>query len=163
MSQLLDRLRKHKDDRGLMANLRCILVDSKRHRAWPALHRLGVRIDDDLRPYVAALYATHPEETPNGNFGTTCKAIELKRHDRSNDESRLTPTERRFQQLLTAERGKELYDRVLRMVLMAKSQEIPVNYVRLETDLRFWGDRVRTEWAATYWAQSAGPVPEEGT
>lgn len=61
MSWLIERLRKHKDDRGMMANLRCILVDTKRHRAWPALNRLGVEINNEVAAHVAGLYATHPE------------------------------------------------------------------------------------------------------
>ncbi|HCC53513.1 MAG TPA: type I-E CRISPR-associated protein Cse2/CasB [Desulfobulbaceae bacterium] len=161
MSWLIERLRKHKDDRGMMANLRCILVDTKKHRAWPALNRLGVEINNEVAAHVAGLYATHPEETSAGNFGSTCKAIEQKRGDKRSDDSKLTSTERRFQQLLTAERGGELNDRVLRMVLMAKSQGVPVNYVQLETDLKFWSDRTKTEWATTFWTQGAASTPEE--
>jgi hypothetical protein len=46
------------------------------------------------------------------------------------------------------------------MVLMAKSKGIPINYVQLETDLKFWGDRTKTKWATAFWAQGA-PDPEE--
>ncbi len=161
MSRLLERLRKYKDDRGMMASLRCILVDNKKHRAWPALNRLGVAIDDDVSAYVAGFFATHPGETLSGNFGTTCKAIEQKRGEKRSDDNKLTPTERRFQHLLVAERGAELQDRVLRMVLMAKSQGVPVNYDQLETDFKFWSDRTKTEWAAAFWAQGAVPAAEE--
>src|SRR3989338_4684710 len=82
MSWLLDRLHEYKDNRGMMANLRCILVDNKKHRAWPALNRLGVNIDDDVSSFVAGLFATHPEETATGNFGATCKTIEQRRGDK---------------------------------------------------------------------------------
>ena len=161
MSWFLKRLRKHRDDRGMMANLRCILVDNKKHRAWPALNRLGVKIDDNLLAYVAGLYATHPEEAATGNFGVTCKNIELKWDDKRSDDSKLTPTERRFQHLLTAERGKELNNRVLRMILLAKSQGVPVNYEKLMTDLKFWSGRTKTEWAAAFWTQDEAPEEEE--
>lgn len=161
MSWLLERLRKYKDDRGMMANLRCVLVDNKKHRAWPALNRLGVDINDDTSSYVAGLFATHPEETLTGNFGATCKTIELRRSDKRGDDTKLTPTERRFQHLLAAERGSELNDRVLRMVLMAKSQGVPVNYAKLETDLKFWSDRTKTEWAAAFWTPGVAPATEE--
>ncbi|MGA1826034.1 MAG: type I-E CRISPR-associated protein Cse2/CasB [bacterium] len=163
MSRLLERLRKYKDDRGMMANLRCVLVDNKKHRAWPALNRLGVNIRDDIPAYVAGLFASHPEERSDGNFGDTCKAIEQSRGDQRSDDNKLTPIERRFQQLLTAEKGAELYGRVLRMVLLAKSQGIPVNYAQLETDLKFWpDDRIKTRWAAAFWAQGVVPVDKEG-
>ncbi|MBU0569076.1 type I-E CRISPR-associated protein Cse2/CasB [bacterium] len=161
MNWLLERLRKYKDDRGIMANLRCILVDNKKHRAWPALTRLGVEINNDISAFVAGLFATHPEESPTGNFGATCKTIEQRRGDKRSDDNKLTPTERRFQYLLTAERGTELNNRVMRMVLMAKSQGVPVNYAKLETDLRFWNDRTKTEWAAAFWTQSESSSSEE--
>ena len=160
MSNLLERLYKKKDDRGIMANLRCILVDNKKHRAWPALNRLGVEINDDVSAFVAGLFATHPEVTAIGNFGATCKAIEQKRDVKRSDD-KLTPTERRFQHLLTAEKGTELHGRVLRMVLLAKSQGVPVNYTQLETDLKFWSDRTKTEWAAAFWVQGAAPDTED--
>lgn len=163
MSTLLERLRKRKDDRGLMANLRCVVVASKRHRAWPALYRLGVSVNDHDQSYIAGFFATHPEETATGNFGQTCKAIEDRRGERENrsNEARITPTERRFQHLLSAQRGDELYNRILRMIHMAKSQEVRVNYEQLETDLKFWGDRVKTEWAASFWTPGTSPATEE--
>jgi len=163
MSQLLEQLRKCKarDDRGMMANLRCILVENKKHRAWPALSRLGVEIDDEDASFIAGLFATHPEETHTGNFGATCKAIELKRDLNRSDDSKLSPTERRFQHLLAAENGEELYARVLRMVLMAKAADVPINYAKLEIDLKNKEDWRKTEWAASFWKQSASPKPEE--
>jgi CRISPR system Cascade subunit CasB len=156
MSGLLERLRKHQEDRGLMAALRCVLVDSKKHRAWPALSRIGVSVGDDVSAFIAGLFATHPMERAEGNFGTTCRAIERERGERRGEDNKLTPTERRFQSLLTAERGAELEGRVIRMLLMAKSQGVPVNYEKLATDLRYWGDRTKTEWAAAYWAPGSG-------
>ncbi len=163
MSTLLERLSKYKDNRGMMANLRCVLVENKKHRAWPVLNRLGVAINDDISAYVAGLFATHPEGTTNGNFGATCKAIEQKRGDKRSDDNKLTltPTERRVQHLLAAEGWDELQNRVMRMVLMAKSQGVPVNYAKLETDLKFWNDRTKTEWAAAFWTQGATPATEE--
>lgn len=160
MSRLLERLRRHKDDRGMMANLRCVYVESKRHRAWPALHRMEVAVNDAVSAFVAALYATHPLETVRGNFGDTCRAIEKSRDDRRSDDAKLTPTERRFQHLLSAEKGAELHGRVLRMVFMAKAQEVPVNYEKLQTDLRSWTDRTRNEWASAFWTPGVSPDGE---
>ena len=163
MSRLLEELRKYKarDDRGMMANLRCILVENKKHRAWPALNRLGVSIKEDVSAFIAGLFATHPEETYSGNFGTTCRAIKQNRDDTKGDEGKLTPTERRFQHLLAAERGEELYARILRMVLMAKAEGVPVNYERLMSDLKKKDDWRKMEWAASFWMQGERPEPEE--
>ena len=161
MSWLLERLHKHKDDRGMMANLRCVLVDNKKHRAWPALNRLGVKIDDKPSAYIAGLFATHPDETSAGNFGATCKIIEQRRRERT-DDNKLTPTERHFQHMLTAEMEAELYHSVRRMVLMAKSQGVPINYGQLATDIRFFfnDDRIKTEWAIGFWDLSHTHVTE---
>ncbi len=163
MNWLLKRLRKHKENRGMMANLRCVLVDSKKHRAWPVLNRLGVDINDDITPYIAGLFATHPEETSTGNFGATCKAIEQQRHENQGDDNRLTPTERRFQHLLTADR-KEIKGRVLRVVLMAKSQGVPINYVKLAPDLKYWpSERTKNEWATAFWSPAVSSISEEAS
>lgn len=161
MSWLLERLQKHKDDRGMMANLRCVLVPNKKHRAWPALNRLGVQIDDEPSAYVAGLFAFHPEDTSSGNFGYTCKIIEQPPGDKGTDANKLTPTERRFQHLLMAEKGKELYSRVFRMVLMAKAEGVPVNYDQLAKDIRFWSDDTKTKWATAFWAPNSPLTPEE--
>lgn len=155
MSRLFEQLRRHREDRGMMANLRCILVDTKRHRAWPVLNRLGVAIKDDVSSFVAGLFATHPEETGKGNFGNTCKTIQWKREEKPGDDGKLTPTERRFQHLLAASDRNELQGRVRRMVLMAKAQGVPVNYELLAIDIGRWNDRTRNEWASTFWAQGA--------
>jgi CRISPR system Cascade subunit CasB len=144
-----------------MANLRCVHVESKKHRAWPALNRLGEPINDPVSAFIAGLFATHQEETFTGNLGLTCKSIERRRDERRSDgDSKLSPTERRFQHLLSAETEAELFNRVLRMVLLAKSQGIPVNYEQLEADLRSWkwSDRIKTKWASGFWAQEAPPV-----
>jgi len=161
MSWLLEQLRKCQDDRGMMANLRCILVDNKKHRAWPVLSRIGVSINNEVAAFVAGLFATHPEDTGGGNIGATCKAIEQKQGYKRGDDSKLTPTERRFQHLLSAERGDELNDRILQMVLMAKSLGVPVNYEKLETDLKYWNDRTKTEWAAAFWTPEVKTAKEE--
>lgn len=160
MSRFLERLRKYKDNRGMMANLRCVLVDNKKHRAWPALHRLGVAITDTNSAYIAGFFAMHPNEATKGNFGNTCLAIEQKKREKRSKDNKLTPTERRFQHLLNAEKGSELYGRLIRMVKLAKSNEVRVNYEQLKTDLKFWNERTKTEWAAAFWSQNS-PIHEE--
>lgn len=165
MSRLLDQLRRRTEDRGLMADLRCALVESKKHRAWPALHRLGVDVTNRVASIVAGLYATHPMEG-QGNFGATCRAVQNRRGE-SRDDDKLTPIERRFLQLLAAEPGGELFHRVSRMVLAAKSVDVPVNYEQLESDMKFWNERTKTAWAQSFWASNVQtdmlPAGEEAT
>lgn len=164
MSQFLAELRKcrKRDDRGMMANLRCILVENKKHRAWPALNRLGIKVDDHIPAFVAGLYATHPEgDMGTGNFGATCRNIESKRGEVRDKDGKPTPTERRFQHLLAAKGWDELRDRVLRMARMAKSQEVSINYAQLEADLRNWNDKTITKWAAAFWTPDVVVTQEE--
>jgi CRISPR system Cascade subunit CasB len=139
------------------------LVEGKEHRAWAALSRIHVDVDDDVKALVAGLYATHPEEIDQGNLGSTCRILEVKRDGGSKGDDKVLPTERRFQHLLAAEAGRELFARVTRMVLMAKAQGVPVNYERLVVDLEFWQrgeigrERTRREWASAFWdSQAAG-------
>ncbi len=162
MSRIMEQLRRRQEDRGLMAALRCILVKNKRHRAWPALHRLGVAIDDDRSPlpFIAGLYASHPKETEKGNLGDSCRAIQRRRDERAGEDGKLTPTERRFQHLLAADRS-ELEGRVLRMVLMAKALDVPINYEQLAVDMMYWGDKKKNAWASSFWAMEK-TTGEEG-
>ena len=162
MSQVIERLRKYKEDRGMMANLRCILVETKKHRAWPVLNRLGVSINDEISGYVAGLYATHPEETENGNLGSTCLFMDRERNEKSNNDKKLTTMERRFQHLLAAEKGNELCQRVLRMIIRAKAEGVRINYAQLEKDLHYWGDRTKIEWATSFWTPEVSIEIEEG-
>lgn len=161
MSFLMEQLRRIKDNRGLMADLRCGLVEGKRHRSWPALNRIHVSVDDSVKAYVAALYAAHPDEINEGNLGTTCKILEAKRDGASKSDDKLTPTERRFQYLLAAEAGEELFSRVTRIILMAKAQGVPINYEQLLIDMTYWNERTRRKWAGSFWI-SPDSKKEEG-
>ena len=73
-------------------------------------------------------------------------------------DSKVTPIERRFQHLLAAERGEELHQRVIRLVLLAKALGVPVNYVQLEKDFRYWNERTQQEWASAFWSTHVEPT-----
>ena len=136
-------------------------MSTKKQRAWPALNRMGIEIDDNVWPFVAGLYATYPEGAGKsvGNFGATCKAIQMKKDDIKGAEGKPTPVERRFQHLLASNQA-ELKERLLRMVLLAKSQGVSVDYAQLAKDIRSWGwnDRTKTEWAKSFWSQPDSPT-----
>lgn len=152
MSNLLDYLEERKEDRGFMANLRCALVDTKRMRAYPYLARFGgVGENPKARVVqtIAGLYALHPNTTNQGNVGDACRC--LCGPDEKPWDEKPGPIAKRLQHLLAAERD-EICDRVVRVVLRAKSQEIPINYEQLENDLLYWGDKVKNRWAMSFWA-----------
>lgn len=164
---LLKFLRSRQEDRGFMANLRCALVDSKRHRAWPYLANfggIGDKHGNKVVQAIAGLYASHPEETKDGNFGTMCrKLLSDDERQKLNQAEGIGPLSRRFQHLLAAE-GDEIFDRVGRLVLRAKAQDIPVNYEQLYKDLLDWeyhADWVRVRWAQSFWTPEVESEVEE--
>ncbi len=160
--KLMQYLRKRREERGIMADLRCALVESKRHRASPYLGHLGGIGDkpsERVIQTVAGLYATHPMESQDGNFGAMCrKLISEDEREKLTTSDGVGPISRRFQHLLAAD-GDEIFDRVVRFVLRAKAEEIPVNYLELYESLYYWqwSDQARTRWAQSFWA----PVTDE--
>jgi CRISPR system Cascade subunit CasB len=151
--RVLEYLRRFRNDRGVMADLRCALSPSpaKRARAWPLLARVG-GIGNPRVETVAGLFAYHPEEAPTGNLGSTC--LRLKAQNESFDG--------RFRRLLSCG-WDEICERVRPIILAARPRGIPVNYEELFADLCYWGERVKELWAREYWGatQAGEPLKEE--
>lgn len=173
--RLLKFLRSRQEDRGLMANLRCALVENKRHRAWPYLakfggigERHGNKVIEThfnrVVQTVAGLYATHSKETHDGDYGAMCrKLLSDDERKKLNQSEGIGPVSRRFQHLLAAD-SDEIFDRALRFVLRAKAQDIPVNYEQLYKDLLDWeyhADWVRVRWAQSFWTPGVELEEEE--
>ena len=146
-ARLMAYLRRHKNDRGAMADLRCALSASKLPRAWPLLARVG-GIGNPRIETVAGLFAYHPDETQTGNLGTTC--LRLKDQNQSFDA--------RFRRLLACDRD-EICERLRPVILAAKQKGIPVNYEELFADLCYWGSEVKERWAREYWGASEAEEP----
>ena len=159
-------LDRHRDDRGLMAALRCAIVPAKRHQAWPLLARFGGLHPDEHRAravqMIAGYYALHPPSSDASakakDLGDLCRHL-LGDEERAKLESAegVGPISRRFQHLLAAD-GEEVFDRVLRFVLRAKAEGIAIDYVRLYNDLwqwQYYADSVRVRWARSFWAPDA--------
>lgn len=168
MSALIEFLLRNRENKGVMATLRCALVESKEMRAWPLVARfggIGPSLPARAVRTVAGLFAHHPENCDSGNMGTVCRDLcsqeEKEKLWKSVDEqgkaSSPGPMARKFMYLLNADR-EEICERVARVVLYAKSQGIPVNYGALEQDLETW-PRAREAWAGVFWAL---PQPDDG-
>jgi|GEM_PF-345048 len=167
--KVLKFLNDRSEDRGIMADLRCALVEGKTHRAWPYLGYIGgIGRNHKERTVqtIAGLFANHPKTTHEGDFGIMCRKLlgdeERKKLDTAEG---VGPITRRFQHLLAAE-GEEIFDRVIRFVLRAKSEEIPVNYAELYASLNYWqwpdsADRVKTDWAKSFWTPQAHEEGDE--
>ncbi len=143
-TRLLAYLRRLKNDRGAMADLRCALNPTKLPRAWPLLARVG-GIGNPRIEAVVGLFAYHPDETENGNLGTTC--LRLQGQNESFDG--------RFRRLLSCDRD-EICERLRPVILAAKAKGIPINYEVLFADLCYWGDNVKASWAREYWGAPQG-------
>ncbi len=145
--RVLAYLRRFKNDRGAMADLRCALDPSRRPRAWPLLAHIG-GIDNPRIEAIAGLFGYHPNETERGNMGTTCLRL-----------AQQNPSfEARFRRLLACDRD-EICERLRAVVLAAKAKAIPVNYEQLFADLCYWSDSVKARWAREYWSS---PEPDGG-
>lgn len=142
--KLLGHLRKYKQDRGALANLRGALKPAQRHRAWPLLGPVG--IGNPRYEVVAGLYAHHPDgDAPNaGNLGATCRRLA----------GEYNTFDGRFRRLLTCDRD-EVCEWIVPVVLAAKAKGVPVNYELLFADLCYWSDTVRERWAREFWGASA--------
>ena len=112
-ARLLAHLRRLKNDRGAMADLRCALSPTKLPRAWPLLARVG-GIGNPRTEAVAGLFAYHPDETHTGNLGTTC--LRLKEQNESFDA--------RFRRLLACDRD-EICARVRPVILFSIAAGFP--------------------------------------
>ncbi len=139
--KVMKYLRGLRENRGAMADLRCALTDTRRHRAraWPRLAAVG-GIEYAPIEVVAGLYAYHPEETESGNLGTVCRRLSGEHNS----------FDGRFRRLLACDRN-EICEHLRPVVLAAKAKNIAVNYERLLVDLIVWGERVKARWAKEYW------------
>lgn len=157
---------KDRDDRGALAALRRGLgkppgtAPEMFRYVVPFVSHLPVR-DQDPFFLVAALFASHPEATSEGNMGDTMHRVAMSRGDAES-------TERRFVALLNAH-GDDLPGHLRHAIGLAAGAQVPVNYAQLIRDLNSWDDErriVQRQWAASFWKREArqqeeGPTPDD--
>jgi CRISPR system Cascade subunit CasB len=141
-ARFLDHLhRKYAHDRGALANLRGAFTDARRPNAWPLLAAFPGAIGNPAYETVAALWASGPDlGCATGNLGDTL--ARLKTDHNSFDG--------RFKRLLTCDHA-EIPVRVVPVVRAAQAKGVSVNYAQLLSDLLWWNERVRVEWAKAFW------------
>lgn len=169
MSELVDFLERHREDRGAMAALRCALVPAKEMRAWPYLSAfggIGGGHEAEVVRTVAGLYAVcHSADFPKmRTLGLVCRSLcaddedpDAFATDPRDEAAKPGPMARRFAHLLEADRD-EICRRSIRVVVYAKSKGIGVDYAQLEQDLRGW-PAAREVWARDFWTR---PQKSEG-
>lgn len=154
--RLLKFLLKNKEDRGLMADLRCGFNPSKQHRAWPHIAQF-CKLDAGWSRVpvqtVCAAFATHPDgHAKNGNIGTTMRKIA------GENKEGLASFEGRFRRLISCDTQAELCNRLPSVIRAAKSKGIPVNYKQLYCDICWWEGEYppKLKWADAFWGTKGG-------
>ena len=161
-SKDLGYLRTHGEDRGLMAELRCLLNRNLRMRGWAAVGRIG-GIGDRAVETVSGLYALYPQAFKENafSFGVSCKRLAFRRRkgDAQADDAH-SPLDIRFRRLLACDGRPALCDMLPDFVRGMKAEGIAVDYDSLYKDIYYWGDRVREKWAADYWGKAGKEVSD---
>ncbi len=145
--RLLAFLQKHKDDRGMMADLRCGFSPATAHRAWPHIAPY-CQLDLDwsripVQTFCAA-FATHPKNTTTGNLGDSLKKTEL--------------SEGRFKRIISCDSRAELCESLPGLIRFLKAKGVPVNYRQLYLDMGWWEGKYppKLKWAAAFWGTAGG-------
>ena len=172
LEAMLKALECRRDDRGFMADIRAGLRENTQMKAWPCLSHFCDLTDgyrSDVFRTVAGLYATHPETREGMGMGHICKQLcdsdekkTLYSGGAFSEDVKEGPVTKRMKQLLDSDRD-EICERVIRIILYAKSKEIPVDYLLLGNDLLFWGDHVRRRWAQEFWGNFGSDILAEQT
>ena len=155
LEKLLKFLELNSNDRGLMATMRNGLRDTGKTAVWPVLAKFcNLKNEPEAVVFrtVAGLYAMHPETCRGTSIGKLC----LQLCDPDEAEKILGdglgdgPRSRQFQRLLNAD-PVTLPDHIIRMVQLAHSRGIPVDYLTLGRDMLNWNGRTKISWAQDFW------------
>ncbi len=162
-AQFVGALRRACDDRGKRAALRRGLSPATVMDAWPVIASIGGDIGqpgESVFVDIAALFASHSEESKDRNFGETCRRI-------AQDDGKEIPDsfDRRFRRLLACDDVADVAGQLRSWVRLAASRNVSVNYEGLFADLWNWpwyADNIRVKWARSFW-QSGDLTPETPT
>lgn len=161
-ARFVDRLRGIRHDRGQMAALRRGLSPTTVMDAWPVVVLLGGDIGspgESVFVDIAALFASHPEESKARNFGETCRAIAL-----SDASQKAIPDsyERRFRRLLACGDTADVVGQVRSWGRLAAAKGVGINYESLFADLwnwRWYAGDIRVSWARGFWHSDKAATP----
>lgn len=154
----MDYLEKNreKDDRGFMADLRQAFSHRNQFRTWPHIAPFCDLRNERMRiiyQTVAGAYAHHPLNTDKGNMGNALQQLAM--GDGRGKEG-LKTFDGRFRRYLTCDNAEELCIHIAGVFRPLAKSGIPVNYLQLFTDLWYWGEITRIEWAYAYWSVTGG-------
>jgi CRISPR type I-E-associated protein CasB/Cse2 len=150
-ADFIGALRRARNDRGKLAALRRGLTNNPRMHvdAWPVVAALGGDIGQPLFVAIAALFASHPDESNARNLGETCRRI-----SQGDGKEIAESFERRFRRLLACGEVADVTEQLRSWVRLAASKGVGVNYESLFADLWNWpwyADEIRVKWARAFW------------
>lgn len=156
----------HRDDRGMLADLRHGVSEATCHRAWPHLTRYCDLRDARARAIwtlIGAGYATLAPDNlarPNvGNIGATMRHLVLGKD--KPDDKKLASFDGRFRRLLACQTVAELCEHLFSVVRAAKAKGVEVDFRELHKDLMAWESQdVRVKWATAYWGVPPAAAPK---
>ncbi len=143
-----------RDDRGVLADLRCGFVEQRASKCWPHIASYCDLRDDlerNVWEFVAAGSATVLGTKTTGNMGMTLRKIALGQGGKDG----LSSFEPRFRRVLGARSAEEVCQLLRGVIRAAKSKSVDINFRTLYWDLIHWGQeskKVRESWATAFWA-----------
>lgn len=151
IERFIDYLTTQVEDRGVMADLRHGLSRATEYRAWPHIAP-WCKFDDDRERRIwlttAAGFAIHQRTANFGNMGTVLRSLAT---GDGRGEKGLETFDARFRRLLACSSAVEVCDHLAGVLRAAERKSVSINFTQLFTDLKYWGDRVKVQWAAKYW------------
>ena len=140
-------------NKGFMADMRKAASTATRHYAWPMMAPfcdLKVHAQEEAFSLVGCALARSRKDVPStGNLGASLRVMTLldKRFPGKGG-----PTDGRMKRLLACRSSVEMC-RLLRPVLgLVQSKGVGVDHAKLLEDILGWGETVRRNWAAAYYA-----------
>ena len=154
IDRFLEYLWKHRDDRGMMADLRHGTNSATEYRAWPHLALWCDLTNERNRRImlnVAAGFAIHGRSVPGKSLADAIHKIAT---GEGRGKAGLSTFDSRFRRFLTCSTAEEVCDHLPGVLRTAQRHGIPIDFTQLYKDLTYWGERVKVRWAQVYWGGS---------
>lgn len=152
--EFLATLRGQQDNRGLMAELRCLLNKNLRMRGWAAIARLG-RIGHRPTETISGLFAYYPQPFYENviPFGRSCRQLaNIRKKSAEGADDAHSPLDVRVRRLLACDSKESICSLLPDLVRGMKNENVRIDYDTLFRDLIFWDDSIREKWARDYWS-----------
>lgn len=155
---MLKDLQRLRTNKGAMVALKRSLSTALVHKAWPYLAQYGwCDLNDErkrtITQHVAAFYAIHPKHVPGTNFGNSLRLMAIKRSEGTSIKAALELNEKYLKRIISCRDSEGACERLSFVMRMIKNFDSHVDYERLYSDLCYWGEPVKIQWAYAYYTK----------